>query len=199
MQSRSIHEASVVLASASPRRAELLRQVGIPFVVDASGADETPEPDWDPVETATRLAARKAMDVANRHPGADVILGADTVVVVDDEVFGKPRDEAHAVEMLRRLSGRAHAVVTGWSLVDPKGNRAIAEFTSSRVFFDELDPETIERYVATGEPMDKAGAYAIQGKAGLFVQAIEGDYANIVGLPIAAIGRALRQFGWHVI
>ncbi|HEY9855392.1 MAG TPA: Maf family protein [Stenomitos sp.] len=198
-ETRSIQDATVVLASGSPRRAELLTQVGIPFIVDPSGADETPEPDWDPVECATRLAARKAMDVANRHPEADVILGADTIVVVDDAIFGKPRDAAHAVEMLQRLSGRAHAVITGWSLVDPKGNRAIAEFTSSRVFFDDLDAETIERYVATGEPMDKAGAYAIQGKAGLFVQAIEGDYANIVGLPIAAVGRALRQFGWHVI
>lgn len=199
MQTRSIQEARIVLASASPRRAELLAQVGIPFVVDASGVSETPDPDWDPCELATRLAARKAMDVANRHPDADVILGADTIVVVDNEVFGKPEDAEHAVSMLQRLSGRAHAVITGWSLVDPKHDRAMAEFTSSRVFFDTLDEETIRRYVATGEPMDKAGAYAIQGKAGLFVQAIEGDYANIVGLPVAAVGRALRQFGWHVI
>lgn len=199
MQTRSIQEARLVLASASPRRAEILAQVGIPFVVDPSGVSEVPDPDWDPCELATRLAARKAMDVAHRHPDADLVLGADTIVVLDSEVFGKPVDAAHAERMLARLSGRAHAVITGWSLVEPGGTRAMAEFTSSRVFFDELDAETIRRYVATGEPMDKAGAYAIQGKAGLFVQAIEGDYANIVGLPIAAVGRALRQFGWHVI
>lgn len=196
---RPIQEARVVLASASPRRSELLAQAGIPFVVDPSDVPEVPEPDWDPCELATRLSARKALDVANRHPDADLIIGADTVVVLDQEVFGKPQDPEDAVRMLKRLSGRAHAVVTGWSLVDPRRDHALSEFTSSRVFFADLDEETIRRYVATGEPMDKAGSYAIQGKAGLFVQAIEGDYANIVGLPIAAIGQALRQFGWHVI
>jgi len=196
---RPISAARVVLASASPRRSELLRQVGIPFVVDASGASEDPEPDWSPSETATRLAARKAVEVANRHPGADLVIGADTVVVLGDEVLGKPKDDAEAIAMLTRLSGRQHEVITGWSIVDPRRDRAIAEYTTSRVRFHLLDHDTIHRYIATGEGRDKAGSYAIQGRAGLFVEGIEGDYANIVGLPVSAVGQALRQFGWHVI
>lgn len=196
---RPIHEATVVLASASPRRSELLTQAGIPFRVDPSTQPEVPDPEWGPSELATRLAARKAVDIAFRHPEADLVLGADTIVVLDDAVLGKPRDPLDAINMLTRLSGREHAVITGWSLVDPKHNRAIAEFTASTVRFFELDEGTIQRYVASGEPLDKAGSYGIQGKAALFVESITGDYANVVGLPIAAIGQALRQFGWHVI
>lgn len=199
MGTRSIHGARVVLASASPRRAELLRQVGIPFLIDPSGVSEVGEPDWSPGQLAQELALRKAADVALRHPEADLVLGADTVVVRDTEALGKPLDAAEATRMLMRLSGREHQVITGWAIVTPRGGSPLASHSVSRVFFDDLDMKTIERYVASGEPMDKAGAYAIQGMAGCFVRAIEGEYANIVGLPIAAIGRALRQFGWHVI
>lgn len=199
MSTRSIQEARLVLASASPRRAELLRQVGIPCVIDPSGVDETPMPGWSPLILARELAAMKARDVARRHPEADLVLGADTVVVIDDAALGKPRDAADAVAMLTRLSGRTHEVITGWALVVPGTGQEVVEATTSRVSFDLLDEETIRRYVAMGEPMDKAGAYAIQGVAGLFVRGIEGDHANIVGLPVAAVGRALRQLGWHVI
>lgn len=196
---RPIQEASVILASASPRRAELLTQVGIVFTIVASSIDETVEPGLPPVEFAQRLALQKAAAVAAEQSGADVVIGADTIVVLDQQILGKPKDAEDASRMLEMLSGQAHEVITGWGIVDPKGGREISGVSRSRVNFYPLDQGTIVRYVATGEPLDKAGAYAIQGKAGLFVKSIEGDYAAIVGLSISALGQALRQFGWHVI
>lgn len=196
---RSVQEAKIILASASPRRYELLSQVGIPFIVMPSSVEEVLEPGIPPADFATRLAIRKATDVASHHPDVDAVLGADTIVVLDHEILCKPKDSSEAVKMLEKLSGRAHEVITGWALVDPKRGREASGFSRSKVVFHPLDRETIIRYVATGESLDKAGAYAIQGKAGLFVKAIEGDYAAIVGLPISAVGQALRQFGWHVI
>lgn len=196
---QSIQAARVILASSSPRRSELLAQVGIPFTVIPSTVDERLEPGIPPEEFAKRLAVAKAAEVAALHPEADVVIGADTIVVLGSEILGKPQDAEEAVRMLEYLSGRGHEVMTGWALVDPKGEREIAGCSRSRVEFYPLDRETILRYVASREPLDKAGAYAIQGKAGMFVKAIEGDYAAIVGLPISAIGQALRQFGWHVI
>ena len=199
MQLPSIHDAAVILASASPRRQELLSQVGIPFVVDPSNAEETIQPDWSVAEIAQRLAERKAFDVAGRHPEADVVIGADTVVVLDSEPLGKPVDEADAIHMLSKLSGRMHEVYTGYALVAPKLSRSVAGATCTQVRFRVLDEGEIARYVASKEPMDKAGAYAIQGLASLFVERIEGDYFNIVGLPIAQVNLALRQLGWRVI
>lgn len=195
----SIKTAEVVLASASPRRQELLRQVGVPFVVDPSDADERIPADWAIAEIAQRLAERKAQDVAARHADADVVIGADTIVVLENTVLGKPRDAAEAAEMLARLSGRTHEVYTGYALVAPRRAQRIAGVTCTRVRFRDLDDGEIARYVATQEPMDKAGAYAIQGLASLFVEAIEGDYFNIVGLPIVQVNLALRQLGWRVI
>jgi septum formation protein len=195
----SIQSAAVVLASASPRRQELLRQVGIPFVVDPSDAPETIQPDWAVSEIAQRLAERKAFDVAARHPEADVVIGADTVVVLGEAVLGKPLDAADAQRMLSQLSGRTHEVYTGFALVAPRLSRTVTDAACTQVRFRVLDEEEIARYVASNEPMDKAGAYAIQGLASLFVERIEGDYFNIVGLPIAQVNLALRQLGWRVI
>lgn len=196
---RPIQDARVVLASASPRRAELLTQVGIPFTVVVSSVDETVDLGLSPAEFAEQLALQKAATVAADQPGADIVIGADTIVVRDEEILGKPKNAEDAARMLGMLSGRMHEVMTGWGIVDPKGGRQVSGVARSRVLFHRFDQETIIRYVATGEPLDKAGAYAIQGKAGLFVKSIEGDYAAIVGLSISALGQALRQFGWHVI
>lgn len=198
-QIRPIDTASVVLASASPRRQELLRQVGIPFVVDPSTVDEAIAPEWRPAEIAERLAERKARDVAARHPEADLVIGADTVVFLDEEPLGKPVDEADARRMLAMLSGRAHEVRTGYALVMPRTGGLVTGSVSSRVRFRALDAGEIARYVASGEPMDKAGAYAIQGLAALFVAGIDGDYFNVVGLPLQELNLALRQSGWRVI
>ena len=195
----SIQTAAVVLASASPRRQELLRQVGVPFVVDPSPAEETIHPEWTIPEIAQRLAERKAFDVASRHPEADVVIGADTIVVRDTEVLGKPVDAADATRMLAALSGQRHQVYTGFALVAPKLSRSVSGAECTQVRFRVLDEGEIARYVASQEPMDKAGAYAIQGLASLFVEGIEGDYFNIVGLPIAQVNLALRQLGWRVI
>lgn len=195
----SIHDATVVLASASPRRQELLRQVGIPFAVDPSQVEETLDPAWAVAEVAERLAERKALDVAGRHPDADVVIGADTVVVLENQPLGKPEDAQDAVRMLKQLSGKTHEVYTGYALVAPKTQRQVVGSACTRVTFRALSDEEIVRYVASNEPMDKAGAYAIQGLASLFVERIEGDYFNIVGLPIVQVNLALRQLGWRVI
>ncbi len=198
-QLKSIHAAKVVLASASPRRQEILRQVGMSFEVDPSDAPETIAGDWSVGEIAERLAEIKARDVARRHAGADVVIGADTLVVLDGDPLGKPVDAKDARWMLSRLSGRTHEVYTGIAVLDPKGSRSVTASVCSRVRFRQLDAGEIARYVASGEPMDKAGAYAIQGLGSIFVEEIAGDYFNIVGLPIAQVNLALRQLGWQVI
>lgn len=180
----------LLLASASPRRAELLRAAGIPFDVFPADVDERQHAGEDASTYVQRLAAAKAAHVANTHPGRTV-LGADTTVVVDGDVLGKPRDAAEAVAMLERLSGRSHLVLTGVCLIGPDGRtqRAVAVTT---VDFRPLTAAEIEQYVASGEPMDKAGGYAIQGGAGRFVAQTDGDYDNVVGLPVALVVRLLR-------
>jgi septum formation protein len=175
----------LVLASQSPRRSELLRSAGIPFRVQAADVDETLQPGEAPKEYVLRLARKKAESV----PG-DLVLGADTVVVVDNEILGKPRDASDAARMLRLLSGRGHQVITGICL---KGRELILDHEVTTVFFSPLTEKEIEGYVATGEPMDKAGAYAIQGRASRFAERIEGSYSNVVGLPVAMVYRHLTQ------
>jgi septum formation protein len=180
----------LVLASASPRRAELLRAAGIRFEVVAADVDERQHDGEDAEAYVQRLATAKATHVAGAHRGRPV-LGADTTVVVDGEVLGKPRDAAEAAWMLRRLSGRSHKVLTGVCLIGLDG-RADTAVASTTVEFRPLSATEIEAYVASGEPMDKAGAYAIQGGAGRFVTRIDGDYDNVVGLPVALIQAMCR-------
>jgi septum formation protein len=184
----------MILASASPRRAELLRSAAIPFTVDVADISEEVHPGEHPREHAQRLAQEKAEVVAKRNPGK-LVLGADTIVVVDDEILGKPRDQADAARMLRMLSGRAHEVITAVCIALETGNRKL-ETGSERttVYFEKFSSDQIEAYVATGEPMDKAGAYAIQGIASRWVNRIEGDYANVVGLPVALVWKMLQKF-----
>ena len=182
----------LILASASARRRELLAAAGVPFVVDAADIDERRYPGEPAHEYARRVAVTKAHMVSQRHP-FDIVLGADTVVLVESEVLGKPTTPEDAAGMLAKLSGRAHDVLTGVAIEWPGGTRSLVENT--RVWFADLDAEQIRWYVASGEPMDKAGGYAIQGLASRFVTRIEGSYSNVVGLPVAAVLQILRANG----
>ena len=190
----------LVLASASPRRQELLRNAGIPFEVRATDIPEIPKPGEAPQAFAERMAREKARMIAKQRP-RDHILGADTIVVVENTILGKPRDTEEAAQMLRMLSGKAHEVTTAVCLLRPrladKGKLQPAfEDTRSeitRVTMNELSEGDVRSYVATGEPMDKAGAYAIQGIASRWIPRIEGDYSNVVGLPVSLVYRMLRE------
>jgi septum formation protein len=180
----------LILASASPRRAALLRAAGIRFETLAVDIDETPLPDELPEPHVRRLAADKARAAFRRRPDA-VVLGADTIVVVDARILGKPRDDEDAAAMLRLLSGREHQVLTGVALMTPAGTQQGVDVTSVR--FATLTEEEIAEYVRSREPRDKAGAYAIQGLASRFVERIEGSYSNVVGLPVALVYRLLAE------
>lgn len=186
----------LILASASPRRAEILRNAGISFEAAPTAVDESRWNGETPAHLVRRLATAKAAAVADRVSGAAIVLGADTEVVVDGEVLGKPVADLDAREMLRRLSGRVHEVITGLELIrlPDRATRSVQEVT--RVTFAALSAEEINSYVATGEPFDKAGGYAIQGRAGRFITRVEGCYFNVVGLPLSRLCRALLEFGW---
>ena len=181
---------SLILASASPRRAELLRNASISFTVAPAHIPETPAADELPLAYAQRLARDKALAILARHPD-DTVLGADTVVVVDEHLLEKPIDAADAARMLRLLSGRTHEVITGVCVASADFQQTEAEVT--RVSFAPLSGDEIEAYVRSGEPMDKAGAYAIQGMASRWAQRIEGCYFNVVGLPLPRVYRMLRE------
>lgn len=189
----------LVLASASPRRRELLAQAGYTFDVRPAHVPEDPRPDEEPIAYVVRLAREKAeavyRDLAGRGEGSAsggelVVLGADTTVVVDGEILGKPQDAADAARMLRMLSGKTHRVITGVALATAAGTEVAAEATAVR--FVTVTEKEIAAYVATGEPMDKAGAYAIQGRAARWIPRIEGCYFNVVGLPLALVTAMLE-------
>jgi septum formation protein len=183
----------LVLASASPRRAEILRAVGWEFEAAPVGIEEVRKEGEGAEEYVERLAREKAEAAAERLE-AGLVLGADTVVVVQGEVLEKPRDEDDARRMLRALSGRWHEVLTGVALVRAVENRpSIIAHERTKVLFGEMSEEEIGWYLATGEPMDKAGAYAVQGRAALFIRAIRGDYWNVVGLPVQLVYRLARR------
>ncbi len=186
----------LILASASPRRRELLRQAGFTFEVAPAAVDETYPGGEDPAAFAERLALEKAAQIALRFTAKDdvVVLGADTVVVADGEVLGKPASADDARAMLRKLSGTAHRVITGVALAAPGAARRAVGHEVTRVFFRPLTEEEISAYVATGEPLDKAGAYAAQGRAARFVTRVEGCYFNVVGLPVALVDRLLKEW-----
>ena len=186
--------AEIVLASASPRRVELLASAGIVVNVVPSGIPEELRPGETPDEHVRRLAAEKVRAVAASHPGR-FFIGADTVVVLDGEVLGKPRDAADAERMLRRLSGEVHDVITGYAVYDAAVGRIHVEAVTTRVCFRSLGDEEIAAYVAAERPFDKAGAYAIQGRAAGMVRRIEGSYTNIVGLPLCETLETLARMG----
>jgi septum formation protein len=184
----------LILASSSPRRAELLRAAGIDFTVRAAGVDEAIRPNESPGDYVVRLSREKARAVARGH---ELTLGADTTVVINGEIMGKPADAEEAGRMLRALSGQWHQVLTGVTLA--RADRILSAVSSTRVKFAELSDAEIEWYISTGEPMDKAGAYAIQGRASLFIEGVEGSYSNVVGLPMRLTYELARQLGVELL
>lgn len=181
----------LVLASASPRRQALLAQLGLRFQVDPADVDESPEPRESPRTYVTRLAAQKAEAVAARHPGS-LVLGADTTVALEEEVFGKPKDARDAKAMLLRLVGRTHRVLTA---VATAGTRRAIEVVETDVTFASVPEEALAFYAASGEPLDKAGAYALQGLGGFLVERIRGSHSNVIGLPLWETLRLLQAGG----
>lgn len=187
----------LILASASPRRAAILRDAGYDFTVLSSAVDETPYPEESPEDLVLRLAQSKADLAAARSVGPAILIAADTAVVLDGQIFGKPRSPEDARRMLKKLSGRTHTVLTGVALVRLPNVERLSFVESTLVEFAPLSDEEITRYLSTGEPHDKAGAYAIQGYAGRYIPRIAGCYFNVVGLPLARLEHALSELGWR--
>lgn len=184
----------LVLASASPRRRELLEQLGVSYLCEAADIDETPQSGEPPADYVQRMALEKARTVAARYPAAEyVVLAADTTVVIDEDVLGKPRDHFHGLAILARLSGRSHSVLTAVCLYDASGPSSV--LVETQVEFVQLTREICESYLATEEPWDKAGAYAIQGLGGALVRSIHGSYSNVVGLPLSQTWELLTTHG----
>ena len=181
---------TVVLASQSPRRSQLLRELGIPFCVRPARCGEQ-SAERDPEKLVRELSRRKAAAVQAAE--GEIVVAADTVVCLDGEILGKPRDAQQAADMLRRLSGRAHTVFTGVTV--RRGGRVLTRAERTEVFFRPLPEGYIRRYVESGEPLDKAGAYGIQGAGGAFVRRIEGDFYNVMGLPVCALCEMLEEIG----
>ena len=186
----------LILASTSPRRAEILHDAGFSFVVVSSAVDETPFPGESPTDHVQRLANAKAELAAARAVGPAIVLAADTVVTLDGRIFGKPRSSDDARHMLEKLSGQTHAVLTGVTLIRLPDAERRTFVESTLVHFAQLSAEEITRYLATEEPHDKAGAYAIQGRAGRYIPRIEGCYFNVVGLPLSRLCHELAELGW---
>jgi septum formation protein len=187
----------LILASASPRRRELLSQLGTPFTVLPADIDEGHHAGEAPRDYIIRLSRTKAQEIALHYPDAWV-LGADTIVTIDERILGKPQDAADAAAMLSSLSGREHAVMTGLALVRHNQGYTALETVRTRVFFRALSEADISAYIATKEPFDKAGAYAIQGHAGAFVERYEGCYTNVVGLPVQRTAAMLQGAGFDL-
>jgi len=182
----------IILASNSPRRKELLKQIGIDFSIDPADVDESALPNEQPEAYAVRVALEKAR-VAAARAGAGIVIAADTIVVLGDAILGKPADARDAERMLMLLSGKAHRVITGLAVMDAATGRALTRTSLTRVWFRSLSPHEIASYVAIGEPLDKAGAYGIQGRGALFVERIDGCYFNVVGLPLSLLADLLRE------
>lgn len=183
----------IVLASQSPRRKELLGRMGLEFATQASKIDESAFDGLEARELVATLSREKAQWIARQLDGETLVIGADTVVVRDGAALGKPKDAEDAVAMLLSLSGRDHQVCTGVTVC--RGDRVLTQVEETQVTFRELTEAEVRQYVSTGEPMDKAGAYGIQGLGGLLVEGIRGDYSNVVGLPVCRLGQMLKDFG----
>jgi septum formation protein len=183
----------LVLASGSPRRQEFFQQLGLEFQVCCCDIDETPLAHESPQTYVRRLALAKAETVAGKQSEASVVVGADTAVVLQDEILGKPRDEVHGLEMLQRLQGCFHEVLTGFAVVS--GDRKQVEVVSSRVLFHHFSDEVLQAYVTSGDGRDKAGGYGIQSGGAFLVRQIEGSYSNVIGLPMTELVQVLLDFG----
>ena len=184
----------IILASASQRRRELLRLTGLPFKVGPVSCEEDMNIRVSPRRLSRVLSEKKARIAAGKYRDA-IIIAADTFIVFRDKIMGKPHTPAAARAMLAALSGRAHTVITGFTIIDTSTGKRISRSVETKVYFDKLTMKEINAYVRTGEPLDKAGAYAIQGIGSLFVRRIEGDYFNVIGLPLSALKSCLKKFG----
>ncbi len=185
----------VILASTSPRRKELFEKTGIPFEIVASSYEEDMTLNMSPKDLAMYLSRGKAEDVANKYPNA-VVIGADTFTALGNEVFGKPHTKEKAKERLLMLSGKQHSIITGFTIIEKSANKIISKAIETKVFFRDLTEQEIDDYIETGEPLDKAGAYAIQGLGGKLIEKTEGSYDNIIGLPVDEVVQILKdEFG----
>jgi len=187
-------KSSVILASSSPRRRDLLRQIGVEFTVDPADVDESILSGEVPEDYAVRVSLDKAR-VAARKAGEGIVIAADTIVVFKDVILGKPDDSHDAKRMLEMLSGNMHRVITGLAVMNAATGMVLCKTATTKVWFRNLEKDQVKRYVLSGEPLDKAGAYGIQGKGALLVARIEGCYNNVVGLPLALLDEMLREFG----
>ena len=188
----------IILASASPRRKELLEAIGLKFEVEPSNYEEDIRSTADPHELVKSLSLAKARAVAGNHRSA-LIIAADTLVVCEGRLLGKPHTETEAREMLEAINGKQHSVITGFTIMDAGDNRAVSGSVETRVYVKRLTSEEIVAYVKSGEPLGKAGGYAIQGLGSVIVERIEGDYCNVVGLPLGALAESLQEFGVRVL
>jgi septum formation protein len=188
----------IILASASPRRKELLEKIGLKFEVEPSNYAEDMRSGLSPDELARSISLEKAKAVAGRHKNT-VVIAADTFIVFRGKIMGKPSTESEARKMLMRLRGKPHLVITGFTILDVDNNKVLTKSVETVVHIKNLTPEEIDAYVKSKEPLGKAGAYAIQGLGSVIVERIEGDYFNVMGLPLSALVEALKGFGIHIL
>lgn len=189
---------TIILASASPRRRELLKKLGLHFKVEPSNYEERLYPGLPPHELAKSLSLEKARAVARNHKNA-LVIAADTFIVFEGRVLGKPGTEAEACQMLEKLSGKSHTVITGFTIIDTESGRTVSKAVETAVHLKKLTSDEIDTYVKTKEPLDKAGGYAIQELGAVIVDRIEGDYFNIIGLPLSALADSLKEFGVQIL
>ncbi|MBI3041003.1 MAG: septum formation inhibitor Maf [Chloroflexi bacterium] len=188
----------VILASASPRRKELLEKIGLRFKVEPGNYQEAIPSGLAPHELARKISLEKAKVVARQHPNV-IVIAADTFVVFGSQILGKPHTEKEARKMLAAISGQSHAVITGFSIIDTGNNKTLSQSVETKVYIRKLSRAEIDAYVKSKEPLDKAGAYAIQGLGAVFVEKIEGDYFNVIGLPLSALTEALKEFDIEIL
>lgn len=187
---------TIVLASSSPRRKELLEKTGLKFKIIPSSLNEKIEQNLTPAKLVKSLSLQKAKDVAKKEKNA-IIIAADTMVFLGDEIIGKPKDKTHAKQILKRLSGKSHFIITGFTIINSLDNMTIIKSVKTTVYMKKMTDKEIDDYIKTEEPLDKAGAYGIQGLGGKFIEKIKGDYFNVVGLPLPALLKSLKKFCIH--
>jgi septum formation protein len=188
----------IILASASPRRKELLEKTGLRFEVEPSNSEEDFDSGLDPHVFARKISLEKARVVAGKHRNS-IVIAADTFIVSGNQMLGKPHTENEACRMLKTLNGKPHSVITGFSIIDTDTSKTLSKSVETKVYFRKLTPAEIDAYVKSGEPLEKAGGYAIQGLGAVIVEKIEGDYFNVIGLPLSALVEALKEFGIKVL
>ena len=188
----------VILASASPRRKELLEKIGLRFKVEPSNYEEDIPSELEPHELAQKISLEKAKVVASKHQNV-IVIAADTFIVFGGQILGKPHTENEARKMLEAISGKSHSVITGFSIIDTSKNKTLSKSVETKIYVRKLTLAEIDAYVKSKEPLDKAGAYAIQGLGAVFVEKIEGDYFNVIGLPLSALTEALKEFGINIL